>query len=266
MFKSISGVAGWTRMAVVAGLFAFAGTGCVTLDQHFSQKSHVEGARLYNAGDYDGAAGAYLYAIKAEPRDYKAYYYLACCYDAQKDYEKSIHDYKTSLDVMSLTFAGQHDEQFRLKVLDALAQSIVRGATHQTELDLAEKEARTKHQAEPYFLVAKIYRYAGDADSAVENYNKAALMDPNDVNIIRELALYYEQLGQAQRAEPALRRAYALGANDTQVENAMRRLNIIPGPAIKEQKDLTQPIIPQGPLPEVSLPKLSSSEVAPSKN
>ncbi|HZZ42951.1 MAG TPA: tetratricopeptide repeat protein [Tepidisphaeraceae bacterium] len=242
------------RTFSVVGLMSLAGTGCVTLDQHFSQKSHVEGARLYNAGDYEGAAGAYLNALKAEPRDYKAYYSLACCYDAEKDYEKAIHAYRTSLDVMALTFAGQHDGDFRLKVLDGLAQSIAHGATHQTELDLAEKEARTKHEAEPYFLVAKIYRYSGDADSAVENYNKAVLMDPDNVAYIRELALYYEQLGQTQRAEPALRRAYGMGADDAQMKAALRRLAIIPGPAIKPQKDLVQPVMPQGPIPDVVAP------------
>lgn len=263
MTSLIPGIVRWTKMAAVVGALALAGTGCVSLDQQFSQKSHLEGARLYNAGDYDGAAGSYRNAVKAEPRDYKAYYYLGCSYDAQKDYEKSIHAYKTSLDVMSLTFAGQHDEDFRLRVLDSLAKSIAHGATHQTELDLAEKQARTKHEAEPYYLVAKIYRYSGDADSAVENYNKAAMMDRENVHIIRELALYFEQLGQAQRAEPALRRAYALGATDKETTDAMRRLGIIPGPAIKAQKDLTQPVIPQGPLPEVTLPKLSASENAP---
>ena len=61
-----------------------------------------------------------LKPIKAEPRDYKAYYYLACSYDAQGDSEKAIHAYKTSLDVMALTFAGQHDGDFRQKVLDGL--------------------------------------------------------------------------------------------------------------------------------------------------
>lgn len=251
------------KVIVVAGGLAF--SGCVSLDQHFSQKSHVEGNRLYAAGDYDGAAGAYRNAVKAEPRDYKAYYYLACSYDAQKDSEKAIHAYKTSLEVMSLTFAGQHDGDFRQKVLDALARSIARGPGRQTELDLAEKQARTRHEAEPYFLLGKIYRYSGDADLAVDNYNKAAMMDREDVNIIRELALYYEQLGQAQRAEPALRRAYALGATDTEVTTAMRRLGIIPGPAIKSQKDLIQPIMPPGPLPEVTLPRLTSSDAAPAK-
>ena len=249
---------------VLAGAIGLVG-GCVSLDQHFSQKSHVEGNRLYAAGDYDGAAGAYRNAVKAEPRDYKAYYYLGCSYDAQNDSEKAIHAYKTSLDVMSLTFAGQHDGEFRQKVLDALARSIARGPGRQTELDLAEKEARTKHEAEPYFLVAKIYRYSGDADMAVENYNKAALMDPNDVHVIRELGLYYEQLGQAQRAEPALRRAYALGATDNEVTGAMRRLGIIPGPAIKAQRDLAQPVMPNGPIPDVQIPRLTSSDAAPAK-
>jgi tetratricopeptide (TPR) repeat protein len=252
MMNGISNITRWTGMMVVAGALGLAGTGCVTLDQHFSQKSHVEGARLYNVGDYDGAAGAYQNAIKAEPRDYKAYYSLACCYDAQKDYEKAIHAYRTSLDVMALTFAGQHDGDFRLKVLDGLAKSIAHGATHQTELDLAEKDARTKHEAEPYFLVAKIYRYSGDADSAVENYNKAAMMEPDNVHIIRELGLYFEQLGQMQRAEPALRRAYALGADDAEMTAAMRRLGIIPGPAIKAKKDLVQPVMPQGPIPDAA--------------
>jgi Flp pilus assembly protein TadD len=263
MTNLVSGIVRLTQVAVVAG--AFAATGCVALDQKFSQKSHVEGARLYNAGEFDAAAGAYRNAIKTEPRDYKAYYYLACSYDAQKDFEKAIHAYKTSLDIMKLTFAGRQDDDFRMRVLDGLARSVARGTSHQVELDVAEKDARTRHEAEPYYLVAKIYRYSGDADSAVENYNKAAMLAPDNVDIIRELGLYFEQLGQAQRAEPALRRAYALGASDAEVTGAMRRLGIIPGPAIRAQKDLVQPVMPQGPLPDVTLPRLTTSETAPAE-
>jgi Flp pilus assembly protein TadD len=245
---------------LLAGALALGlGSGCVTLDQQFSQKSHAEGARLYNAGDYDGAAGAYTNATKKEPRDYKAYYYLGCSYDATKAWEKAIHAYKTSLDVMALTFQGQHDQDFRLKVLDGLSQSIARSDTRQVELDLAERQSRTKHEAEPYFLVAKIYRYSGDADLAVENYNKANLMDPENVAYVRELGLYFEQIGQQQKAEPALRRAYSLGAHDEQVTAAMRRIGVIPGPAIKPQAQLVQPVVPQGPIPEVKLSGASTT-------
>jgi hypothetical protein len=39
------------------------------------------------------------------------------------------------------------------------------------------------------------------------------------------------------------------------VNDALRRLNVIPGPGLKDQNALVKPPLPQGPLPELELSK-----------
>ena len=62
--------------------------------------------------------------------------------------------------------------------------------------------------------------------------------------------------GQKQRAEAALRRAYAIKQDDEQVNLALRRVGVIPGPALKREQDLVHPPLPHGPLPELNISKL----------
>ncbi len=56
-------------------------------------------------------------------------------------------------------------------------------------------------------------------------------------------------------------RAYQLNRRlnkpeDQQVDAALRRGDIIPGPALMEEKDLSKPIVPLGPLPEVDVTRI----------
>ena len=37
---------------------------------------------------------------------------------------------------------------------------------------------------------------------------------------------------------------------------ALRRIGVVPGPGLKNEKDLTAPPLPKGPLPEVNLSEL----------
>src|SRR5207302_7871022 len=73
--------------------------------------------------------------------------------------------------------------------------------------------------------------------------------------VAKVYGLYLAQVGQKARAEQALRKAYTLNSNDDQVNEALRRLNVVPGPGLKDESALVKPPIPQGPLPEVDLSK-----------
>ena len=70
------------------------------------------------------------------------------------------------------------------------------------ELNFVEQNAKNGQSAELYWLLAKIYRNRGDADLALDAYNRAALIEPKNFYIQKDHGLYLEQLGQAKRAEP----------------------------------------------------------------
>jgi hypothetical protein len=74
--------------------------------------------------------------------------------------------------------------------------------------------------------------------------------NPASFDIAKDAGLYLVQIEQKPRAEAALRKAYRLKDTDEAVNNALRRLGVVPGPALKEENELRKPLIPRGPLPE----------------
>ena len=106
---------------------------------------------------------------------------------------------------------------------------------------------------ESQFLMAKIERGMGDADAALVAYAQASLLAPTDFYIAKDYGLYLLQLSQTERAKAELRRGYALNGNDSQLADALRRVGVIPGPSLKNEKDMVQPAVPVGPIPEVEL-------------
>jgi Tfp pilus assembly protein PilF len=248
-----SGILTYTRFIVgsflIAGMFLSIG-GCADVVT-YAKDSRREGVKYYNAGAYTDAAGAFRNAIRQEPRDYKSHYYLGASYEQLHQYQQAIQAYKSSLDVMDTTLAGKNDPDFRSRVMDGLASAISKSDERDVEMNKIETAARTNATGENYLLLAKVYRYSGDADLAVDAYNRAMLLDPNDINIAKEYGLYLEQLGQPTRAEVPLRRAYAIDPTDTQVAAALRRIGVVPGPAIKSEDQLAKPALPNGPIPDV---------------
>ena len=211
---------------------------------------------LYNEGNYSDACGAFRNEARQNPRSYQAYYMMGNCYEQLGQHQQAIQVYRTSLDVQKVTLEGQYDAPQRVKTVTALANAIAKSDTRDTETNSAVAKARSSQNAEDYLLLAKIYEYRGDADSAIEAYDHAALLSPQNFDVMKEYGLYLERLGQAQRAETPLRRAYALNASDLQVNEALRRIGIVPGPSLKRQSELNKPPLPQGPIPEVDLTNL----------
>ena len=167
-------------------------------------------------------------------------------------HQQAVAVYKASVYTAKLTLEGQENKQFRLLTLDGLANVVAKHDPKDVELDLLENKAKSGKVAENWFVVAKVYRLRGDVDSALDAYNRAALMDQKDFGIMKEYALYLEQVGQIPRATQSLRKAYALNNTDPEVNAALRRVGIVPGPAVNSQTQLARPYLPQGPLPELS--------------
>jgi len=224
-----------------------------------NEQSREKGVTLYNAGDYADAAGAFNNAVRQDPRDYQSHYYLGRSYEAMGSYQQSIQSYHTSLLVMQNSMSGKDDGTFRQKVLDGLASAIAKSEDHMAST--ASLRQKANPTAEDQFVLAKVLRIHGDPDSAVQAYADAARLDPTSLPIAREYGLYLDQLNQIQQAKPQLIRAYQLSRRlnkpeDEQINAALRRCDVIPGPALMEEKDLSKPIVPLGPLPEVDVTRI----------
>ncbi|MEO6436186.1 MAG: tetratricopeptide repeat protein [Tepidisphaeraceae bacterium] len=243
-----------SRFVLMALLIASV-AGCQQEIISSAPSSRAKGIKEFNEGNYADAAGTFRNALRSDPRDYKSQFYLAQSYEQLKQYQQSIQAYKASLDAQTRTLAGKEDIAQRLVTLDALAGCISKTDNSDAELNLIEQQAKSSNKSQDYLLLGKIHQNRGDADSALDAYNRGALADPKDFVIVKQYGLYLEQVGQKQKAVYTLKKAYALKANDSEVNDALRRLNIVPGPGLKDQDALVKPDIPVGPLPEVNLSK-----------
>ena len=243
------------RVLAVAALASLAGLsgGCGEVITHAGE-SRQQGIKLYNEGQYPEAAGSFSNAIKQRPQDYESHYYLGRTYESMKNYHQAVGAYRTALSVMTQSLKGSEDVAFRQKVVDALASAIAGGNDPSLEQAAFVKTGGPK-SAEDHFILAKARRINGDVDSALAEYAKAAQQDPRNFALAKEHGLYLMQLNQRTRGADELRRAYALNyrarkPDDEQVNTGLRAAGVIPGPSLAEGKDLFQPILPSGPLPE----------------
>ncbi len=222
----------------------------------FSKDFHDDGMKLYGEKDYADAAGAFNTATRQVPNDYVDYYYLAECYAQQGEYQQSIQAYRACYQIMAVDGFGKQDAKLHDQVLNGWASAIARSDSRGSEINAVEADAHEKQTADDYLLLAKIYAQRGDADSAMNAYGRAEMIDPQNFAIAKEYGLYLEKMGQNEKATVPLKQAYALNSSDAQVAAALRRVGVIPGPSIKEQSALAKPLLPAGPLPEVDLGKI----------
>ena len=239
----------------ISALLLVLAVGCQQELISHNPESRAAGMKAFEEGSYADAAGAFRNAVRADPRDYKSQFYLAQSYEKMNQSQQALQAYKASLDAQPRTLAGQDDKAQRIATIEALAACISKSDQRDAETNAIEKRARGANNAQEYLLLAKIYQNRGDADSALDAYNRAALTDSGDFTILKEYGLYLEQVGQTQKATINLRRAYQINPNDQQVNAALSRLHVVPGPGLKDEAQLTKPPLPEGPLPEVDLSK-----------
>lgn len=225
----------------------------------YSRESREEGIKQFKAGDYQNAAGSFRSATRQDPRDYKSFYYLGAAYDQLGSHQQAAQSYQSSLKVMDVTLEGKQDKAWRAKTIDGLAIAVAKGENRTASIAMPQPG---KKPSEDAWLAAKVHRYTGDADAAIEAYNQASLQDPNDFYIAKDYALYLGELGQTQQADVQLRRAYKMNPQDTEIAEALRKVGTVPGPALKDERQLAKPPIPQGP---IEMPKFGTGSRAPSE-
>ena len=240
--------------AVLVGVVG-CGTEVISYNREFRQR----GIDQYNKSQYPDAASLFANALRQEPGDYTSRYFLGVCEEHMGKLQQAIEQYRTTLEVMNKSLEGKGDYKFRSRVVNSYAGAIGREGDRSADLTYLEGQPPS---VETCFILAKVYRQAGDADSAISRFQQAQQLDPKNPDVAKEYGLYLEQLGQTQRAEAQLRRAYTLNSSDDEVNAGLRRLGIIPGPSLKGDEGLEKPMLPLGPLPEVDL---STSAKQPSQ-
>ena len=240
---------------LVAGC-VFALSGCAEVVAS-SKHSREHGQKLYAEGEYTDAAGAFRKGVREDPTDYRSWYWLGQSYDKTQSYHQAIQAYRTALDVRKRTLPGREDEAMRVKIIDALGKSIAAGNDHA----FTTQAKGAQPTAEDKYVEAKAFEYMGDADSAIDAYQQAVLLDKKDFAIAKDYGLYLEKVpAMRDQAVKQLKRAYQLNAKDPQVVAALRRNGVVPGPSLKDPEQLAKPSVPKGPLPEMDVKKWQEAQ------
>lgn len=240
------------RFLFVGALLAGIMTGCGDIVTH-SKVAKKQGMRELSEGSYAEAAGSFNNATRQNPRDYESYYYMGVAYDRLGSYQQAIRALRTSLGTMQQTLGGREDTEFRAKVLDQLAIVISKSSDRQAQIQAMEDKIKGKETAEDQYLIAKSYRYSGDADAAIDAYGRAAMLDPNDFNIAKEYGLYLVELEQLDRAEPQLKKAYKMREEDKEVADALRKIGVVPGLSLRDSRDVSRTNPRKESLPQIEL-------------
>ncbi len=220
----------------------------------YSKQSREQGLQYLQTNQTEEAKGAFRNAVRQNPRDYQSYHYLANIYAQEKAFAQAVTNYRTSLSVQNVTDEGRENVAFKMKTIEAFAKTLAAFDTNDSEINRVEQAAAASTSGDEYLVLAKTFAMRGDADSAIDAYAKAASQAPKSFYIAKEQGLYLEQVGHKPLAEQALRRAYRLNPADEQVGTALRRLGIIPGPALKTENELVKPTLPSGPIPDLMTP------------
>lgn len=249
-----------TRRVLVGLLLVGAlGAGCAEVIT-YSNKSNAEGRRLMDQGRYEEAAGAFRDATQQNPRHYQSFFYLGQCYDKMGREQQALQSYRAAVDVMPeverkpLTPEAKELVAFRERAVNGLGECIARSESRDAELAAAEERATRSRRAVDWYALARAYVAMGDADNAIIAYNKAlSASESQDQPIAKSFGLYLLQVNQPRPGEIALRKAFQINPNDAEVNAALRKLGVVPGPSLLEQDQLNKPVIPKGPIPEVEI-------------
>jgi Tfp pilus assembly protein PilF len=240
-------------VGVVSLVAAASFTGCIQTSEMitFSAQQRAKGIEFYDQQNIEKATGAFRDAVRQNPRDYISFYYLGKIYADAGNEQLASQSFRASLRVKSQTDEGQSDEVMDTPITDAAAMFTAKAQSRDAEIAAWEQLAQTSRSAIDWLVVAKTYAFSGDGDSAIASYDRAVMLDPNNLHVLKPFGLYLEKIGQKQRADAVLRRAYQLNQEDAEVNDGLRRLGIIPGPALLQDSQLQRPLIPRGPIPEM---------------
>ena len=217
---------------ILFSLFTFL-SGCTDVIT-YANKSREEGLRLYNERAVADAAGAFRNAIRQDPRDYQSQYYLGVCYDDLNQHHQAFSQFRISLDVMSQLGRNFYDPAFRRQVVDTYGASIARHDENDSEINALEKRAAADTSGEDWLILAKAFRIRGDADRAIDSYNRAARTAGEDFFVRREFGLYLlDPLNQTKEAEYWLRQASRLNSHDEAVNAGLEKLGVNPQQAAR---------------------------------
>ena len=191
------------------------------------EKLHAR--RAMDAGDYTSATVKLQGVIDYDPSDWEAHYLMGKAYLGQG---KPIQAQSELEQAFAVKDRSSTDTP---KILDAIAQSLHMQEKYDELYAFLDAQIERYQGWEDYARKARFLAMANDIDGAALAYRQAAYFSRNeDEDIYVEIADFYQGRGDYDKALQALKWAYYINDERTDLPNRFRQLGYVPGPTMKE--------------------------------
>ena len=188
----------------------------VNLINHLVNK----GSDFVEKNDYSSASDCFSNAYRISKKDTIYLYYAASSSVNAKDYEKSLNIYKK---LKSLNFTGIEKQYFAFNKLTNMEEpfdsKLLRDASIQakTHVNPIEKNSKSRYP-EIIKNIALIYNQLGDTEKALAAMNEARVENPEDLNLILTEANVYYAMGNIDKFKSLLEYATELDSENPELQ------------------------------------------------
>ena len=188
----------------------------VNLINHLVNK----GSDFVEKNDYSSASDCFSNAYRISKKDTIYLYYAASSSVNAKEYDKSLTMYK---ELKSLNFTGIEKQYFALNIItnmeEAFDNKLLRDATVQakTHSNPTEKKSKSRYP-EIIKNMALIYNQMGDTEKALGAMLEARAENPDDLNLILTEANVYYAMGNIDKFKSLLEYATELDSENPELQ------------------------------------------------
>ncbi|HOA72809.1 MAG TPA: tetratricopeptide repeat protein [Phycisphaerae bacterium] len=213
----------------------------------------TEGIEQFRARQYTESMATLRYALRKDPNDAEANYYMGLNYRALAERRLQAGDLpaaKRTLDnaILYFTQAIKTWPNY-MAAIQAKNEALESRGKFDAALAVAEKQAENNRGIADHFIyLGDEYRERADFDNALRAYKTALAIDPNNSRAYASMGKLYERAGSQDLALDAFRRANELKA----AENATAKSGAAAPSAVSQAEVASpspQPMAPQEPAP-----------------
>jgi tetratricopeptide (TPR) repeat protein len=201
-----------------------AACGRYSLDALKAQKAYKEANDLYRGSDWKGAAEKYEYVLEKDPSRAEVYFFLANSYDnAYKPARagEPVNDSYMQKAIENYRKAAEQDKNPDMRKLALQYLTAAYGPEKLNDPSQAEPIVQQLIASDPkdpayYFALSRIYEDSGEYDKAEAALKKAQEVKPDDPSVHTTISGFYNRQGRFEETMEALHKAADLKPQDPQ--------------------------------------------------
>jgi tetratricopeptide (TPR) repeat protein len=177
-------------------------------------RNNIEAVNLANEGDkaktmnIDEAISKYDQATKLDPTNHRILWKLALAYHKKEDWQKDAQTCSLA-EKQAPTFATYYFEHGYALEQIAKKPGAPASAWGEAKEPLTQAIAKDANLADAYHELAEVLLHADDEQGALNNYNKAIEVKPDELGFYGPLADLYLRLGYIDQAEQIVKEGLA---------------------------------------------------------